>query len=125
MDVGSLNDDKTAFDIDSVNETNSILVRQDTGTQLKTRWMYNDEDGKLVIHERVVQAPDVIPKGSFLKIADVPGYAQQELNIIADASTVARTCVPVDWSNLDAYHHKTVDHNGVSYQAVLIPVKLL
>ena len=50
MDVGNINDDGT-FDIADVAETQQLLLRTDTNGIVKTRWIFQNADGKMIIHD--------------------------------------------------------------------------
>jgi len=48
MDVGTVDETGTTFDIDILEETDSLLLKNAT----KIRWMYKDEKGQLVVLEK-------------------------------------------------------------------------
>ena len=122
MDVGNINDDGT-FDIADVAETQQLLLRTDTNGIVKTRWIFQNADGKMIIHERSENRGDVVPAGSFLEIG-APGYAVASSELY-DNKKVAKLLVNVDWNDVSKFHTKTVDIDGEPHTAVLAPVKLL
>jgi len=125
MDVGEITENGTSFDIASVGETDAVLVRSDTGGILKTRWMYKDEQNQLIVHEKTLQTPNIVPKGSYISISQVPGYGQQELGSFPSNKTTARTCTDINFDDLSSFHSKTITVDGVQFVAALVPVKLM
>ena len=101
-DVGSISADGTTFDIDNVDETDSLIVRSDINNVVKTRWIYRDENGRMVIHERSKVMPNVVEAGSYLSISEVPGYASQQIGPRTSTS-VAKLSVDVDFDNLEQF----------------------
>ena len=123
MEIGSFNEDGT-FDIADVAETQQLILRTDTNGVVKTRWIYQNAEGKMIIHERSETPGDVIPAGSFLEIG-APGYAVASTSELYDNKKVAKLLVSVDWNDVSKFHTRTVDVDGEPHVAVLAPVKLL
>ena len=123
MDVGTINDDGT-FDIADVAETQQLILRTDTNGVVKTRWIYQDADGKMIIHERSETHGDVAPKGAFLEIG-APGYAVVSTSEIYGVATVAKLLVDINWDDVSKFRSTTVMIDGEAHTAVLAPVKLL
>ena len=124
-DIGTISGN--TFDIDSVAETGSLLVRSDTGGVLKNRFIYRDESGSLVIHERQKNVGvGTLAKGTLLKLSEIPGHAVQvdveHTQVTNDV--VGRLLIDVDWSDLSKYFSKTITVGETTYDAVLVPVKL-
>jgi len=122
MDVGTVTE--TGFDIADVNENDQLLIKTDENGVVKTRWIYKNPDGKIIIHERSENHPEVAQKGSYLEIG-FPGYAVASMNSMYDNTKIAKLMATIDWSDTSPFHSKTVDIGGETYVAVLAPVKLL
>jgi len=125
-DVGTISGE--TFDIDSVDETESLLVRSDTAGTVRTRWIFRNEANAIVIHERAMALPQVIPAGTLLKISPVPGCAAQGDigSSVREITHVARTAVPIDWDDTSGFTtREVVGSNGEVYECVLAPVVLL
>jgi len=127
MDVGHLYKDANGnltFDIADVNETQPLLVQSDSNNVIKTRWIFQGEDGKFVINERTLSLPNVATRGSLLKISEVPGYAQATLGTVYDKSVVGKLAADIDFDDTTGFTTKQVTYNGVQFTAVLAPVIL-
>jgi len=123
-DVGSISVDGTTFDIDGVDETDSLIIRTDTNNVVKTRWIFRDEAGRMIIHERSKTMPNIVEAGSYLSISEIPGYASQQIGN-RTSSTVAKLATNVDFEDLEQFTTKQITHNGETYTAALVPVILL
>ena len=127
MDVGTIHDDGT-FDIADVDEQEQLLLKTDEGGVVRTRWVFKNPEGKIVIHERSENHPEVAKKGSYLEIG-LPGYAVASMNSVHDSTKIAKLMADINWADVDTgtspFYSKTVEIDGESYVAVLAPVKLL
>ena len=121
MDIGTISG--STFDIDSVAETESVLVQSDTNGIVKNRWLYKDEQSRLVIHERCINKGNVVEKGSYVTISEVPGYGQESL-MPYSTHTVGKLATTVDFQNLSGFKTKQITHNNQTFTAVLVPVIL-
>jgi len=122
VDVGTVTE--TGFDITDVNEEEQILLKTDENGVVKTRWIYKNTQGKLIIHERTESHPEIAKKGSYLEIG-AEGYAVASLTDTYDTSKVAKLLADIDWGDTSNFYTKTVDIDGEPHVAVLAPVKLL
>lgn len=53
MDVGRFtNEERTAFDLDALDETNSVITQSSVGGIHRIRWLYKDEEQRLVVLEK-------------------------------------------------------------------------
>ena len=120
MDVGVLVGAGASFDIDAYDETDSILIRNDK----ETRWLYKNETSELVILEKTESISSVFPAGTLLKISEVNGFAQPVAEVNITAAVCGRLCIEVDFSNTSAFNTRSVQHEGVTRTAVLVPVRL-
>jgi len=123
MDVGTIHDDGT-FDIADIAENEQLLVKTDEGGVVSTRWMFRNPDGKLVIHERSENHPEIAKKGSYLEIG-LPGYAVPSMDTTYDNRKVAKLLCDINWNDTSPFEVSSVDIDGETYTAVLAPVKLL
>ena len=121
MDVGTINETRTSYDIDSVAETDSVIVQSDTNGVIKTRWMHKNEKDELVIHERSLMRGNIATKGSSLVISEVPGYACEG---DGGSGRVGRLAADIDFDSPAGFTTKEVVHQGEVYTAVLAPVAL-
>jgi hypothetical protein len=126
MDVGTVTE--SGFDIKDVEEDDQILVKTDDGGVLKTRWIYRNSDGKIIIHERVEDHPEIAQAGSYLEIG-LSGYASASLSEMYDNKKVAKLCADIVWSDVatgsSPFFSKTITIDGESYLAALAPVRLI
>ena len=54
MDVGRFtNAERTSFDLDALDETDSVITRSTVAGTHRTRWMFKDEQQRLVVFEKV------------------------------------------------------------------------
>lgn len=54
MDVGRFtNSGRTSFDLDALEETDSVITRTALAGTHRTRWLYKDEQQQLVVLEKV------------------------------------------------------------------------
>ena len=118
MDVGVISNG--SFDIDAVGETDAVLIRNDG----ETKWLYKNELNELVILQKTEALPQVIPKGTLLKICEVSGYAKPVVDINLSSDICGKLSVDLNWENLEDFHSKTITHEGVSRLAALVPVIL-
>ena len=75
MEVGQLTSDKRSFDLDNLDETNSVITHITTGNQRKVRWLYKDEANRLVVLEKSEPVSQAFSRGTRLKISKVDGVA--------------------------------------------------
>ena len=123
VDVGQINSDGT-FDISNVEEDQQLLVRTDQNGVVRTRWIFRNEAGDLIIHERSENPGDVSHIGSFLSIG-AAGYATVSMSSNYDNGTCAKLLCDVNWNDLSQFLNKSVTIDGEEYVAALVPVKLL
>ena len=71
MDVGTVSQDETTFDIDILEETDSVLVKN-TG---KIRWLYKNEKNELVVLEKVREPVDT---GSLIELQGSVGRLSED-----------------------------------------------
>ena len=127
MDVGQLNADHTSFDLDNLDETNSVITRTSTSTTKKIRWLYKDEENRLVVLEKTNPIKTAFERGTLLRISTVldgvaePKHSQDK----ETATTVGKLAINIDFENPGALAQKTItDANGVSHICLLCPVIL-
>ena len=127
MDVGQLNADHTSFDLDNLDETNSVITRTSTSTTKKIRWLYKDEENRLVVLEKTNPIKTTFERGTLLRISVIsdgvaePKHSQDK----ETATTVGKLAIDIDFENPGALAQKTiVDSNGVSHLCLLCPVIL-
>jgi hypothetical protein len=97
MEVGQLATDGSSFDIASMDETNSILIRN-SGIN---KFLYKDEQNRLITLIRTEPERDntISMPGSLLQIDDrLSGIAVSTANLRYSPSTVAKLLVEVDWT---------------------------
>jgi hypothetical protein len=117
MQVGQITG--TTFDIDSIPETDSLLVRLNG----LNKFIWKDAQAAIHILQKVQSIPEVVAPATLLKMSDVPGYAYPVIGNTIDATVCAKTVSEISWDNLDPYHVKTfTDANGVARTAALVPV---
>ena len=81
MDVGTVTE--TGFDIADVNENDQLLIKTDEAGVVKTRWIFKNPEGKIIIPEIVIPsasrqnpegdiivAENIVSGSSVLKNAD-------------------------------------------------------
>ena len=53
MDVGRFtNTERTSFDLDALDETNSVITQSTHNGVHRIRWLYKDEEQRLVVLEK-------------------------------------------------------------------------
>ena len=117
MQVGVLNEAEDSFDILNLNESNAILLRNDS----QTKFIFKNEANEAVMLRRDVELADTMAIGSSLKMSDVPGYATHS---VERGGQVAKTLSVIDWSDLSGFKSKTIQVDGVNRLCVLAPVLL-
>ena len=123
VDVGSINSDGT-FDIANVSEDQQLLVQTDQNGVVRTRWIFRNEAGEMIIHERSESPGDVSHICSYLVIG-AAGYATVSLSNNYDNKKCAKLLSNINWNDLSPFLNKTVEIDGEEYVAALVPVKLL
>ena len=126
MEVGQLTSDQTSFDLDNLDETNSVITRTTTAEGGKRiRWLYKDEELRLVTLEKTDTPPTAFPRGAPLVISAIPGYAEPA-HPRTTSKPVARLAIPIDFANPSPGLRTQVvtDALGVSHTAILVPVVL-
>ena len=118
MDVGKLFE--TTFDIDSIDETDAVLVRNNG----ETKFIWKNEDNEAEMLVKTESVPDVVPQGSLLKISEIPGFAQPVLDKNLTSTVCGKIAAPIDWNDTSGFHTQTWMHDGVERTAVLAPVVL-
>ena len=118
MDVGKIF--ATTFDIDSLDETDAVLVRNNGET--KFIWKNENNEAEMLIKTETV--PNVVPQGSLLKISEIAGFAQPVLDKNLTATVCGKLAAPIDWNDTSGFHTQTLTHDGVVRTAVLAPVVL-
>ena len=118
MDVGILS--KVTFDIDSLGETDAVLVRNDG--ENKFIWKNENNEAEMLI--KVEAMPSIVPRGALLKISEIPGFAQPVLDKNLTATVCGKLVAPIDWDDTSDYHTETFVHDGISRTAVFVPVVL-
>ena len=127
MEVGSLNEDFTSFDLDNLEETNSVITRTTNSTTKKIRWLYKDEQNQFIVLEKAEPIKTSFKRGTSLCISAVAdGVAEPKHTQNKEAATtVGRLAIDVDFENPAALAQRTVvDANGVSHVCLLVPVIL-
>ena len=122
MHVGIITQGGQSFDLLEYAETDSVLSRQ-TG---RNRFIYKDEQNRMIILERQITPLDTIPAASPVVISNaLHGYG--ECQPFATKDIVARTLVPIQWGAAsDKFKTRSiVDTNGVTRFAALVPVKVV
>lgn len=126
MEVGQLTPDHTSFDLDNLDETNSVITRTTTPQGGKrVRWLYKDEQLKLITLEKTDTPPDAFPRGTPLLISALTGCAEPAHPRSAE-KPVARLAIPLDFANPNPnLQTRTVtDALGASLTAYLVPIIL-
>ena len=123
MDVGRFTDtNRTTFDLDALNETDSVITRSAFGGTHRTRWLYKDEDQKLVVLEKTLPVSTYFPRGTKLHISKVAGVAQPNHNN-AIQPIVGRLAVNVDFAQPVGFQQRVViDPDGTEHIALLVPI---
>ena len=128
MDVGTLNNDHTSFDLDNLDETNSVITRTTTNGTKKIRWLYKDEQQRFIVLEKTHQIKSSFDRGALLRISSVSsGVAEPKHTDDKEvAETVGKLAISVDFENPGSLLQRTVvDANGNSHLALLCPVILM
>ena len=127
MEVGQLTTDKTSFDLDNLDETNSVITHLTTGNERKVRWLYKDEASRLVVLEKSEPISQSFPRGTRLKISKIAGVAAiKHVEEKTHENTVAKLAIDLDFANPGALEQRTfVDSEGNNHVALLCPVILL
>ena len=119
MQVGNITGGGSTFDIDSVPETDSVLVRLNG----LNKFMWKDVDDSLHVLQKTATVNNIVEPATLLKISDVPGYAYPVIGNTIDATVCGKTVSAISWDDLSPYHSQTfTDANGISRTAVLAPV---
>lgn len=123
MDVGTFtNDAHTTFDLDALDETDSVITRSAASGTHRTRWMYKDEQLQLVMLEKLRPVTTAFPRGTKLHISRVAGVAQPNHDN-PKQPTVARLAIDVNFAAPGTLTQRIVtDSNGVQHTALLVPV---
>ena len=127
MEVGQLNEDHSSFDLDNLDETNSVITRTSTSTTNKIRWLYKNEKNELVVLEKTDAIKTGFARGKSLRISAVSdGVAEPKHSQDKEiATTVGRLAIDIDFANPGELPQRTVvDANGVSHVCLLVPVIL-
>ena len=127
MEVGQLTADHTSFDLDNLDETNSIISRTSTSTTTKIRWLYKNEKDELVVLEKTSPIETSFARGTLLRISSVlDGVAEPKHSEDKETpTTVGRLAIDIDFENPGALPQKTVvGSNGVSHVCLLCPIIL-
>ena len=128
MEVGQLTSDRTSFDLDNLEETNSVITRSLTNGTKKVRWLYKDETNRFIVLEKSHQIQSSFNRGALLCLSAVhDGVAEprhpEEKN---DAETVGRLAIDVDFENPGELVQRTVvDASGNAHVCLLCPVILM
>ena len=128
MEVGQLTTDHTSFDLDNLDETNSVITRTQTNDTKKIRWLYKDEENKFIVLEKTHQIQSSFNRGTLLCLSAVhDGVAEpQHPEKTHAAETVGKLAIDVDFENPGALIQRTVvDASGNSHVCLLCPVILL
>ena len=127
MEVGQLTTDKTSFDLDNLDETNSVITHITTGNQRKVRWLYKDETNRLVVLEKSEPVSQAFSRGTRLKISKVDGVAAiKHSEEKTQETTIAKLAIDIDFENPGSLQQRTfVDSEGNDHVALLCPVILL
>ena len=76
MDVGRFtNAAKTTFDLDALDETDSVITQTAAAGTHRTRWMFKDEEQRLVVLEKVQPVQTSFARGTKLHISHALGVA--------------------------------------------------
>jgi hypothetical protein len=118
MDIGTVS--ATTFDIDSLGETDAVLVR---GNGV-TKFIWKNENNEAVMLQKNVETSNVSRAGSLLKISDVDGYAKPVLDKNLTATVCGKLVADIDWDDISNFHSATFVADGVERVAVLAPVVL-
>ena len=128
MEVGQLTSDHTSFDLDNLDETNSVITRTSTNGTKKIRWLYKDETNRFIVLEKTHQVQSSFNRGTLLCLSAVhDGVAEpqhpEKKNI---AETVGKLAIDVDFENPGTPVQRTVvDASGNSHVCLLCPVILV
>ena len=127
MEVGQLTTDKTSFDLDNLDETNSVITHLTTGNQRRIRWLYKDEENRLVVLEKSEPVSQSFSRGTRLKISKIQGVAAiKHAEEKEHENTVAKLAIDIDFENPGSLQQRTfVDSEGNDHVALLCPVILL
>ena len=123
MDVGTFtNANHTTFDLDALDETDSVIMRSSLSGEHRTRRMYKDEQQRLVMLEKVRPVTTTFPRGTKLHISRANGVAQPNHNN-PKQPIVARLAIDVNFTAPGSLTQRIVtDSNGVQHTALLVPV---
>ena len=123
MDVGQFtNADHTSFDLDALDETDSVITRSSLSGTHRTRWMYKDEQLQLVMLEKTETITSTFPRGTKLHVSRANGVAQPNQNN-PNHPVVARLAIDIDFNNPGTLQQRTVTDNlGNQHLALLVPV---
>ena len=126
MDVGRFtNANRTTFDLDALDETDSVITRSSLNGTNRTRWMYKDEQQQLVVLEKVQSIQSTFARGTKLHISHAAGVAQPN-HANSEQPVVAKLAVDVDFGAPGALQQRTLtDANGKQHTALLVPVIIL
>ena len=127
MEVGRLTSDKTSFDLDNLEETNSIITHLTANNERKVRWLYKDEANRLVVLEKSEPVSQAFSRGTRLKISKVDGVAAiKHSEEKTQETTIAKLAIDIDFENPGSLEQRTfVDSEGNDHVALLCPVILL
>ena len=121
MQVGTLSSDRTSFDITEFDETNSVLAQTESSGVTTTRWLYHDEESRMIELRRQADVGTVLEAGSKIKLSSVAGVGTPTL---CSDNAVAVLLVDLDFQN-HSFQTKQVVLDGVETTAVLAPVRLI
>ena len=95
MDVGTFtNETHTTFDLDALDETDSVITRSAaTGTH-RTRWMYKDEQQQLVMLEKLRPVTTSFPRGTRPPLAAKSAAFIRYIRLL-----VMKSCLHLTWFN--------------------------
>ena len=85
MDVGTVSQDESTFDIDILEETDSVLVKN-TNT---IRWLYKNEKNELVVLEKT---RDMVDTGSLIELQGSVGRLAEDPRVTK--RTIAKLVKP-------------------------------
>ena len=85
MDVGTVSQDESTFDIDILEETDSVLVKNTD----KIRWLYKDQKNQLVVLEKVREPVAV---GSLIELQGSVGRLAEDTRVTK--RTIAKLVKP-------------------------------
>ena len=117
MDVGLLAADLSSFDITDFDETASVLSRTDNNGVVQNRWLYKDEQNRLVTLTRSEDISSVLPVGQLIKLSEAPGVGVPTF----DGGEVARLLTQVDFDS-NSFSTKQVALSSGEVTAFLVPV---